>query len=277
MCQKYGGDTQSAIKDELKNLRPKTEGKLTLEAWREFEAHFKLLYSRLENPSEEDAYNLVAEKMPETQRRSCIREQDRRNQDRPTLKLKGVTNITNVPDATTEDVRDLVAATVGTGENFQVARDGQNFRIQLHSSRAAELLLMKNGSTLLTGHKPQFTQVQAKLTLDELFQRVETELRCQQQSDSLGRGYNGWQNQPRENRSRSMDRRGYVREVKEEEKTKSRSRTPPSRSRPNSPGPRTPTPEKPRPPSPRQQVPMAVSEQPGQGRYTNWSDWGQND
>eukprot|EP00667_Euglena_gracilis_P023714 EG_transcript_26933 len=124
LCQKYEEDTQLAIKEELKNLKHRCDGKLTLGAWREFEARFKLLYSRLEHPSADDAYALVAERMPEMMRRNCIREQDRRNQDRPTLKLKGLTNVPGIPDATREDVTRLVAATLGADERFLITADG---------------------------------------------------------------------------------------------------------------------------------------------------------
>lgn len=56
-------DTQLAIKEELKNLKPNYEEKLTLRARKEFEARLKLLYYWLEHPSADYADTLVDERM----------------------------------------------------------------------------------------------------------------------------------------------------------------------------------------------------------------------
>lgn len=96
LAQKYGGDTQSALREELRTLRPEHDGKLNLQAWREFEAKFRLVYGRLEYPNEDEACSLILQRLPEHQRRAIIREQVKRSDGQPQVKVSGAGGIGEV-------------------------------------------------------------------------------------------------------------------------------------------------------------------------------------
>ena len=53
---KYGGNTQEYVREKLRGLRPRHDGKLTPEAWGNYMGHFKVLYQRMDNPSEDEAW-----------------------------------------------------------------------------------------------------------------------------------------------------------------------------------------------------------------------------
>ena len=186
LAQKYGGgDVQASFREELRSLRAQNDGKLTLAAWREFESRFRLVFSRIESPSEEEAQALVLQQLPEMIRRGIIREQARRGQDNPTVRLRGI------PGFTTDHVSRLVQSVIGQGEPVGVTQQKDSFLLKLFSRKAMELLMAKNGSFLGSGHQVKLTPHETKLGLDEVFRQAEEELRCQEKSDNLGRGWGG--------------------------------------------------------------------------------------
>jgi hypothetical protein len=189
LAQKYGGDVQASLRDELRALRAQNQGKMTLACWREYESRFRLVHSRLESPSEEEAQALVLQQLPETLRRSIIREQAKRGRNTPTARLRGI------PGLTVAHVIRLAQDIVGEGEPVSVTADKESFLVKLYSRRAMELLMAKNGSLLGGklggGHPVKLTPQESKLGLEEIFRQAEDELRCQEKSDILGRGWGG--------------------------------------------------------------------------------------
>ena len=125
LTRKYGGDTQAAVRTELQALRPVHEGRLTLPAWNTFEGCFKLLFQRLENPSEEEAWSLILGKVPDSIRTRLLMEQEKRNQRTPTLRLSGV------PGLTTAQVTLLMTQVPGYDPATRVVQRGQAFLITL--------------------------------------------------------------------------------------------------------------------------------------------------
>ena len=89
------------------------QGKLSLAAWRVFQTEFRILVQRLEQPSEEELHNLAMEATPEQTQRACVREQERRNQENPVMKITGLNGVPGVDDLTRDVVNELVAVTVG--------------------------------------------------------------------------------------------------------------------------------------------------------------------
>jgi hypothetical protein len=161
------------------------EGKLTLAAWREFESQFRLIYSRLENPSEEEAQALVLQRLPDTMRKAIIREQTRRDQDAPTVRLWPIQGLT------LDRANRMAQEGVGENEPVTVRPHGDSFLIKLYSRRAAERLMMRNGASLSGGQTVKITPHETKLRLEEVFRHAENELRCQEKSDSYGRTWGG--------------------------------------------------------------------------------------
>jgi hypothetical protein len=204
LAQKYGGDVQASLREELRSLRVQNEGKLSLAAWREFESRFRLVLSRLESPSEEEAQALVLQQLPESLRRSIIREQTKRGQDNPTARLRGI------PGLTTARVVQLVQSVIGQGEPVGVTQDRDSFVIKLYGRRSMELLMARNGSLLSNGECIKITTHETKLALDDVFRHAEDELRCQERSDNLGRAWGG-----RGLSSNSEARRDFEAEISE--------------------------------------------------------------
>ena len=124
LLQKYGGDEQKRLRAELKALKPKYDGKMTVRAWHDYEGDFLLQYERLENPIEDEAFDIVVERIPEQIRRQCLREQGRRRRDRPTLKLTGI------PEATVEEVMEMIMEVLPPGENPMIYRQGSTFLLR---------------------------------------------------------------------------------------------------------------------------------------------------
>ena len=114
LTQKYGSDTQSALREELRTLRPEHEGKLHLAAWRDFESRFKLCYSRLESPNEDEACSLLLQKLPEAIRKAALREQMKRGDGHPHLK------ITRVPPGCYTEITQLIQGVLGPHETFSL-------------------------------------------------------------------------------------------------------------------------------------------------------------
>jgi hypothetical protein len=185
LAQKYGGDIQASLHEQLRALRPANTGKLTLPAWREYESQFKLIFCRMENPSEEEAQALVLQQLPDSMRRAIIREQTRKNQDAPTVRLW------HIPGLTAEKATQLAQEAVGEGEPVTVRAHRDSFLIKLYSRRALERLMMRNGATLQGGNTVKITPHETKLGLEEVFRHAENELRCQERSDSYGRSWGG--------------------------------------------------------------------------------------
>ena len=185
LAQKYGGDVQASLREELRALRVQNDGKMTLAGWREFESRFRLVHSRLESPSEEEAQALVLQQLPDAIRRGIIREQARRGQSTPTARLRGI------PGLTIAHVIRLAQDVIGQGEPVSATPEKDSFLIKLYSRRAMELLMARNGSLLAGGHQVKITPQEAKLSLDEVFRHAEDELRCQEKSDTFGRFWGG--------------------------------------------------------------------------------------
>ena len=159
---------------------------MTLNAWRDYESRFRLIYSRLENPSEDEAQSLVLSRVPDTIRRAFLREQQRRNADTPTVRLAGI------PGLTLERVSRLVEEAVGEDGAARLTERRDGFVIRLFSRSAMERLMMRNGAMLQGGSMVRLTPYEVKLSLEDLFRWVETELRCQERSDSYAKSWSGW-------------------------------------------------------------------------------------
>jgi len=183
MARRFGGDEQSQLRDELRGLRVQNTGKLTLGAWRDFESKFRLIYSRLENPPEEEAQTLLLQQIPELMRKSILREQQRRDENTPLVRLR------NIPGLTLDRVRSLVESAIGSEEPLLVSEVTGGFLIKLFSARSRDLLMLRNCSSLNGGHLVRLSVQEHRFSLDEIFRQIENELRCQEKSDSLGRNW----------------------------------------------------------------------------------------
>ena len=185
LARRHGGDMQSSLRDDLRGLRLQNDGKLTLAAWRDFEAKFKLIYSRMENPAEEEAQNLVLSQLPDLLRKGIFRQQQKRDEQTPMLRLK------DIPGLNLAKAKELVQTAIGSEEPVVVSESGSSFIIKLFSARARDLLMLRNNSSLAGGHQVRLTVHEFRFSLEEIFRHVENELRCQEKSDNLGRGWGG--------------------------------------------------------------------------------------
>ena len=59
----FSQDTQEATKEALRSLRPEHSGQLTVAAWMEYTNQFRLLYSRLDHPQEDEVSSRVVAKI----------------------------------------------------------------------------------------------------------------------------------------------------------------------------------------------------------------------
>ena len=88
-------------------MRPESAGRLTAAAWLTYANEFKLAYARLESPMEEEAWHWVLAQVPDRLCQGVIREERRRNSDRPMVRLTG---FQGVP---LEDIRGLLGSAIG--------------------------------------------------------------------------------------------------------------------------------------------------------------------
>ena len=87
----------------------------------------------------------------------------------------------------------MVKAAIGDGETVRVTSRGDGWLVKLHGRGARESLLAMNGRSLANGLTQRISVVEDKMSLDDLFEWVENELKCQERSDSYGRSWTGWQ------------------------------------------------------------------------------------
>ena len=185
LSRRHGGDMQASLRDDLRALRLQNEGKLTLAAWRDFEAKFKLIYSRMENPAEEEAQNLILQQLPDLLRKGIFRQQQKKDEQTPMLRLR------EIPGLNLDRAKGLVQKAIGPEEPVVVSGAGGGFIIKLFSARARDLLMLRNNSSLAGGHVVKLTVHEYRFSLEEIFRHVENELKCQEKSDNLGRSWGG--------------------------------------------------------------------------------------
>jgi hypothetical protein len=128
---------------------------------------------------------LVLQQLPDLLRKGIFRQQQKKDEHTPMLRLK------EIPGLTLDKVRALVQAAIGSEEPVVVTEVGGGFIVKLFSTRARDLLMLRNNSSLGTGHTVRLTVHEYRYNLEEIFRHVENELRCQEKSDSLGRGWGG--------------------------------------------------------------------------------------
>ena len=89
-CARYGGDEQRESLEQLRRLKPRNEGRLTLPDWRDYTAKFRQIYERLDNPPYEEAWRLLMESIPQRLRDKVIRKVEDRKQNNTSLKINGL-------------------------------------------------------------------------------------------------------------------------------------------------------------------------------------------
>ena len=116
---------------------------MTLAAWRVFQTEFRISVQRLEQPTKEELHDLAMEAIHESIRRACIRDQERKSQEHPILKISGFKGLTWVQDLSEDEVEEMVQLTIGQNERFNVKQKNLDFIMNLSSQSASEELMMK--------------------------------------------------------------------------------------------------------------------------------------
>ena len=177
-----------STKEALRNLGPENQGQLTSVAWLEYVNRFKLMYSRLENPQEDEAWHWLVARVPESIRTALLREQMKRNNHDPRVRLTGV------QDIPVEQVARLLAGTVGEAWAHRVCitPQGNGYLIDLPNRIALDRFLACNGRQLVKGHSPKVSVVEQKMPLTEVFEWVTAELKTRETSSACVCLYEGF-------------------------------------------------------------------------------------
>ena len=181
------GDSETLLREDWKLLKPENVGKLNLQNWQQYEAKFKLLVGRMQGnpPPLDEQWNAVVEKLPDTIRKRVVKEQDKRNNQRSMVKILGLQGISAAQVAT------VVTALCGLPP-LQVMTEGANFAVQLQGRDIRQKLLAKSGTPFANGQVPRIVGVEDKMSLQEVFDLVSAELRCQERSDGIAKASGLW-------------------------------------------------------------------------------------
>jgi hypothetical protein len=128
----------------------------------------------------------VVAKIPDSLRQKVVGEQERRNQRTPSVRCTGLTGLP------ADGVARALQRVPGLEGGVRVEARGENFVVFLGSSRAFEALMMMNGRMLRSGHTPKFTKFEVKMTCEEVFEFVATELKVQEHSATIGKIHRGF-------------------------------------------------------------------------------------
>jgi len=155
VVRQYGEDVQLSTWEELRTIKPESQGRLSLEACRTYSSEFKLRLARLEKPPGEEVTPWVLSKIPDRMRTAMMKEQPERNREHPCLKVMGVAGI---PLA---DLQHLL--TFAIGDPHHIARStlipqDVGYLLELSNATVAHNLPTWNGNVLNTAHTPIWTR-----------------------------------------------------------------------------------------------------------------------
>ena len=195
LCRTYGSgkDEQTVLKEELRTLKPENAGKLTLESWNAYMAQFKLLQYRLEDPNERELIEWVQSKVPHNIRNRLIGREVSQSESRPLLKVTGVDG---VPLPVLDEALIDMLETVKFRTTFTLEPCRGGYLIKCSDNRAEDIFLRYGGLLMKSGHRPQFSFMEQKMSLQEVFSFVTQHLQANERSDQVCRMHGDWEVKP---------------------------------------------------------------------------------
>ena len=183
LAHRYGGELRSTAREQLRALRPRMEGKLRQEDWRDLWSRFKLLWSRVEDPSDEEARNWVLDRIPGAFRERLLREEAKKAKRNPTLKVGELPGI----DAST--LAQFCRTYVGDASHVSVHPASRGFLVQVGSAMESQNMLTLIQKMLNGGRVLHVTPTSSIFLQKKFFGWMDAELGAQAASDGYGKAW----------------------------------------------------------------------------------------
>ncbi len=229
----YSGDPKQEALKALRELTPYHQGKVTSEVWLEYTQNFRLNLARISTEvREEEVWAWAWENVPHGLRPTVTRELAKRDRHHPVIRATG---LDKEPVDEVQGIVKAILERAGIAGEITVETDeSKGMRIRVPGERAVAAVLARSGElvdVVRSGelYRPRFCKVDARMTLDELFRWVYSDLKCTEEAPShLKKGPEGGNTgsaRSEEDRDRPAQRRywepwyprkGETREVRSE-------------------------------------------------------------